>query len=527
MAKQIEIPAQMLSQQFTFDNLHVLGDGLSGSQWQELQLLMGQDFNNMSVTFSASKPRTGLVNMSWPRELVVGQYVEVQGQLQNSGDALDANTIYQLSVLDPAGKIVETTRLKASERFSLSFAAKTNGQWVYRLQLSKTNDSQLLAEQPIAFSVVQPAPLRILIKQSAPSFETRQLKNWASQFASQITVLTQISQNKDIQQNINLSAADLETNTSAFTEQSLENIDWLLIDGRALLSLTEQQMTALQASIKSGLGVYIIADNKLIEAWPVPALDWLSELNMQALDVANYSAIPYWPHSNIEQAVPLLKAAITSSSGKSLVQNNQGQILVSQSEIALGQVAVSLINSTYAWQTSGKTAAYSHFWQSVIYALARPKHTPYWLNQPLDSLSMLNQPVQSCLLGAGDSAVVTHNQNSEALILSQDLLQPEQNCLVIWPIHEGWHSLTMSDNTESAAPENAKQSLKNKWFYAFNQQDWQVWQQAQKHQVSQKMAQQQSATQFTKQSVKSVDKSWFWGLLVLAMSGLWLERKLF
>ena len=526
VATQIDIPSQVLSHQPTFDSLHVLGDGLSSKQWQDMQLLMGETFNNISVTFSASKPRIGLVNMFWSRELAVGQFVEIQGQLQGSDDPLTANTIYQLSLLDPVGQTVETVRLKASERFTLNFPAKSIGQWVYRLQLSKPNNINLLADEPIAFTVAKPAPLRILIKQSAPSFETRQLKNWAAAFGNQISVLTQISQNKDIRQNLNLSALTLQQTTSPFSGQVLADFDWLLIDGRALLTLTISQMAALQSAIRKGLGVYIIADNELVNAWPVPSLDWLFGMNIQPLDVANYSAIPNWENSKIEQAMPLVKATITSANGLSLVQNNNAQILVSRSKIGLGQVAISLINSTYGWQTSGLTSQYSHYWQSVISALARPKQTPYWLNAKPDALPLVNQDVRKCLLGATDSGVATHTQNQQPLVLSRDLLQAEQRCLTIWPTNEGWHKLTWSENIELPETKNNLNWLLETWFYAHTEQDWQEWQQAQNHYVSQHVAQ-QNTKQFDKQSVKSFDKSWFWTLLVLSMSLLWLERKLF
>jgi len=527
VATQIDIPSQILSHQATFDSLHVLGDGLSSSQWQDLQLLMGHAFNNISVTFSAPKPRIGLVNMHWPRELSVGQFVEIKGQLQGTGDPAITDNIYQLNLLDPVGQIVETVRLKARERFTLNFPAKSTGQWIYRLQLSQPDDINLLADEPIAFSVAKPVPVRILIKQSAPSFETRQLKNWAAEFGSQISVLTKISQNKDIRQNINLSAVALQQITSPFTDQTLVNFDWLLIDGRALLTLTVQQMTALQTAIENGLGVYIIADNELVNAWPVPSLDWLSDINIQPLEVANYSAIPNWPHSKIEQAMPLVKATITTVNGLSLVQNNNARTLVSHSKIGLGQVAVSLINSTYGWQTSGLTEQYSHYWQSVIYGLARPKQTAYWLNAKPDTLLVVNQRVQRCLLGATDSAVATHNQNPQPLILAQDLLQAEQSCITIWPTNEGWHKLAWSEKTELSDTQNDPTPLVDTWLYAHTEQDWPVWRQVQNQLASQKVAQQQSIKQFEKTSIKSLDKSWLWGLLVLFMSMLWLERKLF
>jgi hypothetical protein len=526
VATLVDIPSQLLSHQPRFDNLHVLGDGLSLIQWQDMQLLMGAAFANISVTFTPSKPAVGLVNMQWSRESVVGQFIEVQGQLQGTGDPA-AETIYQLNLLDPVGQVIETIRLKAAERFTLSFPAKSTGQWVYRLQLNKPGDITLLADEPITFSVTQPAPVKILIKQSAPSFETRQLKNWAAALGGQISVLTQISQNKDIQQNINLSAETLPQITPAFSEQTLAYFDWLLIDGRALLSLPVQQMDALQIAVKKGLGVYIIADNELVNAWPVPSLNWLSDIHIQPVEVANYSAIPNWPHSNIDQAIPLVKATITSADSSYLVQNNDAQILVSHSKIGLGQVAISLINATYGWQTSGLTEQYSHYWQNVIYSLARPKQPPYWLNTQSDTLLLVNQPLQRCFLGGSASGIATHNQNTQPTILTEDLLPTEQQCLTIWPETEGWHKLTWSQNTTLANTQHAQNVLIDRWLYAHTAQDWPVWQQTQKQQASQNMAKQHNPKQLNKQSVKSLDKDWFWGLLVVSMSLLWLERKLF
>ena len=526
MATLIDAPSQILTKPVTLDNLHVLGDGLNSNQWQNFNLLMAGKFTDISVDFSASEPRVGLVNIQWPRELAVGQFVEIKGQLQGT-DESTPDRIYQLSLLDPVGKAVETIRLKASERFTLSFPAKTIGQWVYRLKLNEPSNNTFISNEPVAFSVIAPSPLRILIKQSAPSFETRQLKNWAADFGSQISVLTQISQNKDIRQNINLSAIELDQVSSPFTEQSLNYFDWLVIDGRALLTLTIQHMSVLQTAVKKGLGVYIIVDNELANAWPVPSLEWLVNISIQPLELANYSSIPIWPNSNIEQAIPLVKAQITADDSF-LVSNNEAQILVSQSKIGFGQVAVSLINSTYGWQTSGMSGEYSYYWQSIISELARPKRMPYWLDTPNGSLSLLNQPEKRCLLSASDTGVVTQqNQHTQTLLMTQDMLQTERNCLVIWPTKNAWQKLTWSENKKSVDKESGKTSLTDTWFYTYSEQDWSEWQQTQKHHASQTMAQQHNTKLLEKQATKSLDKIWFWGLLVLSMSMLWLERKLY
>lgn len=523
----IDVPSQILSYRDTIDNLFVLGDGLNASQWQNLQLVMGETFSNISVSFSASKPRLGLFDMSWPKELAVGQVMQIEGLLQSTDEPLAENVIYQLSLLDPAGEITQSIKVKPFENFALNIPAKSTGQWIYRLQVSKNSDAKILADEPIAFSVTAPEQLKILIKQSSPSFETRQLKNWAAKFGSKISVLTQISQDKDIRQNINLRATELEQITAPFIGRTLDNFDWLVIDGRALLTLKKQSKNALQAAVNRGLGVYIIADNELVSAWPVTSMDWLSDIHIQPLDVANYASTPIWPHSQIEQTMPLLKAKITAVNHTPLVQNNAAQILVSQSKIGFGQVAVSLINSTYSWQTAGLSEQYSHYWQSVIHQLARPKQSPYWLKTKLDSLRLVNQRQQKCVMGAADSGVTIDNVNEQPLMLAQDLVQAEQQCLTIWPTKSGWHQLTWSKNTELADPQNAKQWALDSWLYAYTEQNWSVWQQAQNHHASQNIAQQHNANWLEKQATKSLDKIWFWGLLILSMSLLWLERKLF
>ena len=244
------------------------------------------------------------------------------------------------------------------------------------------------------------------------------------------------------------------------------------------------------------------------------------------LELANYSSIPIWPNSNIEQAIPLVKAQITADDSF-LVSNNEAQILVSQSKIGFGQVAVSLINSTYSWQTAGLSEQYSHYWQSVIHQLARPKQSPYWLKTKPDSLRLVNQRQQKCVMGATDSGVTIDNVNEQPLMLAQDLVQAEQQCLTIWPTKSGWHQLTWSKNTELADPQNAKQWALDSWLYAYTEQNWSVWQQTQNHHASQNIAQQHNTKLLEKQTTKSLDKIWFWGLLILSMSLLWLERKLF
>ena len=84
-----------------------------------------------------------------------------------------------------------------------------------------------------------------------------------------------------------------------------------------------------------------------------------------------------------------------------------------------------------------------------------------------------------------------------------------------------------SKSTTLTDTQNSPSFPVNTWFYAHAEQDWQEWRQVKNQLVSQKIAQQQIIKKGDKRSVTSLDKYWVWALLVLSMSMLWLERKLF
>jgi hypothetical protein len=97
----------------------------------------------------------------------------------------------------------------------------------------------------------------------------------------------------------------------------------------------------------------------------------------------------------------------------------------------------------------------------------------------------------------------------------------------MWPTNAGWHKLVWTEDTVLTGTQNGLVSPVNTWFYAYAEQDWREWRQQQNQLITQKLTQQQSTKQFEKQTLKSFNKVWIWVLLMLSMSMLWLERKLF
>ena len=232
--------------------IQILGDGLTRAQWQHLAAFNQQkrvqhssntaQSPNIKFSFYASKPLTGVTNLHWRRQLLLGQALTVTGQLQQ---AFTANRQFQLSLVNN-NVVLDSIIIAGNETFSLAATSKIPGLFSYQLELTEQAKKQSLQglktqalasnsltslslenkkttikiSEDITFNVLMGNKPRVLIKQSAPSFETRRLKQWLSQTGSQVQTISKISKNKWAQQLVN--TTKLDTSSSEDTGASIK-----------------------------------------------------------------------------------------------------------------------------------------------------------------------------------------------------------------------------------------------------------------------------------------------------------------
>ena len=141
-------------------SVNILGNGLAEKQWQELRLISQHDFG---VKFFPSELGSGLVDVTWQKSNVIGQRVKISGSFQSRSDGL-----YELSIIEPSGAVLDTTVVKPNERFVLDFVPKASGFWRYNLRVE--NSGAVLYDEPVSVYVETPEALNTLIKQSATIF---------------------------------------------------------------------------------------------------------------------------------------------------------------------------------------------------------------------------------------------------------------------------------------------------------------------------------------------------------------------
>jgi hypothetical protein len=541
-------PEQVLDWLPTVQELWVLGYGLSADQWRNIK----QQRPDLIVHFFAAETQTGFVDINWSKQRVPGQIMQVSGALHMAKDSLvnsSPTQRWQVNLHDPMGQLVDSTSVKNGEHFKLSTPVSTSGQWLYQLsvQTSASDNADATLKEWLAVDVGVSKIKSVLLVQSAPSFETRQLKDWLAGAGSEVEVISTISKNALKRQIFNQRDSRSTRQWPPNNAADLTNIDLVLIDGRALTTLSKSHISILQEAIKQGLGLLIVADESLLPAKLPASLTVLLDtfkLSEQTATQTNPLVVAKWADSEIVAAAagkntpstqsgitqitmtPALPAGALILNAESLdvvVSSSQQSPLVAIKEMGLGRVGLSLINRSYQWHTSGFSSLYSHYWQTILAELVADQGQGYWLKAGHSSLDIVGHSQALCAL-ASPEAEAWHTKNlpnSELqLWLSSDGLQSHKRCTTLWPQDFGWHKFSLKD-IESG------QLIDTQFRYVYAPSAWRAWQQSHSTLVSEEQDKHNSELTLpeAQPTYSTINKLWWWLLLVLSCSLLWLEQK--
>jgi len=511
---------------YAITHLSIVGDGLTAKQ---LALLTG-----VTISFMPSPKLTGLVDVSWHKEITLGHKLIVKGKYQqakiiqaNDDNNKFKNRIVEVALFDPFDTKITSEKLKPNESFSLIAQPKIQGRFIYRIKLIN-GSGDVLTDEPVAVYVKKSAKVKLLIKQSAASFETRQLKSWAGEQGALVVMQTQISKEKVISQTINLTAGSRLAEAQSFDKAYLSQFDLLVIDGRGLLVLSADEIEALHAALIKGLGLYIMVDSDLITAFEnsdpseQESLVFnliLSNFTLLSNESKNYSKTSQlvWLHSVTSSAIKISQAQLKVNNGITLVSGDQQQTIVASKNRMLGQIALSLFNQSYSLVTQRETLTYSQLWQYLIENIARADQSGYWLEHPQDNILRLGEQSSLCALTAqGDVMGNQQKLLSSQLSLTANIVNKHKYCGFIWPEQTGWLPLDLLDSDGEL--------IDKRWFFSYENLAWAAWQQAIKHSITQQMSLSSGQRETITTSVP-IDKKLIWLLLFIGLTLLWLEHK--
>lgn len=554
-------------------SIKLYGYGLSTAQWQAVP-------ENVAVSFTVP-PLAGFSDMGWSQTLLMGETMAVQGSF-SVAQADGTDGVIELRLLDPAGQQIAQQRIRSGQRFRLMARPKSQGNIVYRLQAWQQD--RLLSEQPVTVSVQTSTPLRIMVKQSAPSFETRQLKNFAATIGTEVWLKTSISTGKSITQSVN----QADTPDPAFSPASLAASDWLIIDGRALTELPEIQRQWLSEAVQQGLGVLVLADENLLHGFNEWSDNLLRGFTLSADPDVDVEAVPdivNVPGVPGELTLPVASMQLTASTEQSpltiIVADQDGRALVASQTVGAGKVAISLINQSYRWVTAGNRTSWSNYWSALSAALGRPQQHAVLIPPAENEFFRENQRAQICAFarqqdvsvrltpyseagvdkinsdksgnggagndgagygqtgndgagagGAGNDGTETghswsgHNVSDKQVLdlpLTADSLGSARKCGWFWPSSTGWQNIQL-------LWQGTSEVLDSQSRYTWGSEQWPGQMRFERLTATlDRLAQTRSSgdeSEAAKTLTEPLNTFWLWLLFITCASALWLERKL-
>lgn len=494
--------------------IEIHGYGLDQAQWQGFSDQLQIDFKPLEIN--------GFTAMRWQRSLVEGETLVVSGSYQTP----DADAIIELRLLDPAANIVDEARIKNGQGFSLTTAIKARGNLEFRLQA--WNSETRLSDQVVPIESGSGTRLNIMIRQSAPSFETRALKNYAADNGHRIRLNTDLSKGKTLSQSANL-PGDVET---GFSPRILAEQDVLIMDGRALIDLPLTQREWLDDAVEKGLGLLVLADSVLLQH--------IGELNTNTLNgfhLAPLAASETMVNPRLltrgasvwQEPLPTAAMQLTADDADVLIDNGYGENLVARRPKGLGYISISLINHSHNWLTSGQRGDWGDYWSVLLANISRQRGGSYLLPQAETNFYRVNQRVAVCVFtDEKNVSVAVHpitpqiQQSVLEVQLTADTMNSPRQCAYFWPETSGWQQIQLlSGNRESI--------LDQKAVYVFPADQWPAQQRKQRMQATRTKANINKSLILEgeeKWVSEPISPFWLWLTLVLSASLLWLERKL-
>ncbi|GAA4353569.1 hypothetical protein GCM10023185_14340 [Hymenobacter saemangeumensis] len=485
----------LAEQRPALQRLHVLGQGPAPA---ELALL-----GTMAVQHLAPAQGAGFRAAGWNRRLVLGQTVEVEGQVL----PLPGNAPVWVS-LRAAGAVRDSQLLQGGGDFRLRYRPKAAGLAVYELVLRRAG--RVLESAPLPVQVTERQPPAVLLLAATPSFEFKFLKNHLADARYAVALRSTVSRGLQQTEFVNQPTRSLTRLTPAL----LAGYGILIADAATLAGLSGAESQALSSALRAGrLGLVVLAD-----AAPLPrTLPALAGFSVQARPAAQTAAQPLtWADGPAPAPASLPAQLRPGLQLRALARGPQGALAAASRRVGLGSAVVSVLPETFQWQLQGRPAVYASFWNHLLTAATPPEENgPAWSyetlwprpHQPL--LLHLAAPLPEALPTvkalAGGPAV--------RLALRQDTRLPEWSTARFWPARTGWHQVQGPGGSVHH-------------FYVFADAVWPgPEQQARRLALAQRTAAAPGLAA-AETALQPWPATWFFVLFLLAAGYLWLEEKL-
>lgn len=490
--------------------LHVFGYGLHRYEWTQLKL--------SKILFHPTPPAAGVKNIQWQRNRKQGQPLQIQGTL--AGLPEEELILY---LADPGGVLDSLIFHNQKETtFSFTTLPKKAGKALYQLR-AKTSAKDLIFSERLDVFVEAADILKILILQSAPTFEMKHLKNWLTANQNAVAIRSTISRQRYRYEFINQPEMALDR----ISKTLLENFDLVIADSRHFNQLLASERTAITEEVtQHGLGLLIFPDNDfLTEKRTRRGPSDVFHIKFRKFEDLDYRLVKLSLTTPLDKQTTLIQSLpfeIEAQWGmQAIFQDEMSRMVAGRSQQGKGALAVTLVTNSFKWILEGNASFHAAYWSQLLSAVARrDADRDIWRIIP-EGPVFTNQPLVLQMFSSSEkptTRMASTSQSPQQLALLQDRNFPSHWQGRFWPRKSGWH------RAESQAGPPF-------WFFVHRRSSWQTYQQWQKIEDTRQAAllsqfqAEESPTQ-TYPRLRRLPASWFFTIFLSCMAVLWFIRKL-
>lgn len=471
------------------DTLFVLGNGLENFDLWQLK--------EKSVTFLGGQPIYGWTKISFDDKIQLGELLYVHAKYRSPTDG------HWAILTDNGGNPLDSILFKDvdEQNIRLSARPKASGRYEYRL-VEKDRSNNILSEEPIPVQVLEGHPLKVLIVNAFPTFETKYLKNFLAEKGHQVVARTQLTKGKYKFEYFNGATNPVYR----LSEQVYKNYDLLILDTESYLSLGSRARRSMKEYLeKYGTGVFVQPNDKTFSL-ASPQSPFLFTSNYQEEIVLGESStvLKKYPFEfQLDIRTHPIKIDSTSVGAYVAIQK--------------GKLGTSLLKNTYRLILNGQSELYGELWSQFVNDVSKRKDKPLqWT--ALTTTPRIDQPY-NFKVRTGIEGIEVVTENGARIPLLQDLLLPSKWTGTHYPREVGWNVLKATND-----------SLEPHSYYVYSHDQYKSISKAKTVQANMREFDTKrtfsSINTETNSEIRPISTIWFYLIFLLCSGWLWLAPKL-
>ncbi len=425
-----------------------------------------------------------------------------------SGGKLHVNGVYHkpikgtfLVLQDAGGNGLDSVQLESKEDvgFLLDTNPKVAGNFTYSVT-EKDSTGEVLKSDALPVIIRDKMPLRLLILNNYPTFETKYLKNFLADNGHEVIVRSQLTKGTYKFEYFNTTSIPIYQ----ITDKILKDFDLVIVDADTFLSFGTAFKNRLEKNIREqGLGLFLQPTDFMFGRRDNQSYFNFKRDNSREIQLLNSNSImEKYPYSidALFSVQPINLGTIAT--------------VAAFKQLGLGRISTTMIQNSYQLLLDGEEQSYQSLWTQLLDPTAKTKMTQVeWEAQTI--LPKLDEPFHFTIHTNLDDFKIMDSDSSVIGMLENPQI-PTRYSGTTYPNKTGWNELRIENDSTSNFP-----------FYVLDDSSWKSLHIAQNIAANKKEFKSDLNIERTVLVDRPISPIIFYILFLLGMGWLWLSPKLF